>query len=74
MLDVIGAEKDDDVQDTMTDQNQASTADPGVGSGETHKCGMCCLMVGDDGIGCDRCSTWFHPSEMCLGFLKIPST
>ena len=68
MHDVIGAERDkDDVQDTMTDQNQASTADPGVGSGETHKCGMCCLMVGDDGIGCDRCSTWFHPSEMCLG-------
>ena len=37
------------------------------GSGETHKYGMCSLMVGDDGIGCDRRSTWSQPPEMCLG-------
>ena len=30
-------------------------------------CGMCGVMVGDDGIGCDRCSAWFHPTEICSG-------
>ena len=30
-------------------------------------CGMCGLMVGDDGVGCDRCSARFHPTEICSG-------
>ena len=30
-------------------------------------CGSCEVTVGDDGIGCDKCSTWFHPSSLCLG-------
>ena len=30
-------------------------------------CGMCGVVVGDDGVGCDRCSEWFHPSEICTG-------
>ena len=23
--------------------------------------------MGDEGIGCDRCFVWFHPSQMCMG-------
>ena len=30
-------------------------------------CGICSLVVGDDGIGCDRCPHWFHPSTQCTG-------
>lgn len=30
-------------------------------------CGMCGVMVGEEGIGCDRCSAWFHPTEICSG-------
>lgn len=30
-------------------------------------CGTCHFLVGDDAVGCDRCSSWFHSSSMCLG-------
>ena len=43
---------------------------PALGKGgesEVHHCGMCGHNVGDDAIGCDRCSNWVHPSEMCSG-------
>ena len=58
------------LKDTSTEQNQASPADPGIESEETHKCGMCNLVLENNGIGCDRCSAWFHPSEMCLGLSR----
>lgn len=52
-------------QSVQNDQN------PGpVDPEDTCKCGMCNLVVGDEGIGCDRCSEWFHPSEMCMGLSK----
>ena len=34
---------------------------------EVHNCGMCGHRVGDDAIGCDRCSRWVHPTSMCSG-------
>ena len=46
--------------------NQSSAANLDTDT-DIHNCGMCKLVVGDDGIGCDRCSVWFHPSEMCMG-------
>ena len=46
--------------------NQSSAASLDTDT-DIHNCGMCKLVVGDDGIGCDRCSVWFHPSEMCMG-------
>lgn len=30
-------------------------------------CNSCDTLVGDEAIGCDRCSGWFHPTVMCLG-------
>lgn len=30
-------------------------------------CNSCDTMVGNEAIGCDRCSGWFHPTVMCLG-------
>ena len=33
-------------------------------------CGMCTNQsspVQDDGIGCDRCDKWFHPTPQCTG-------
>ena len=35
-----------------------------------HNCGMCGHQVGDDSIGCDKCSNWVHPTEMCSGLPK----
>ena len=31
------------------------------------KCGLCKSVVGDDVIGCDTCSCWYHPSSLCCG-------
>ena len=50
-----------------------STQDACSSAGEATKdagssvCGMCERAVGDTAIGCDRCSDWFCPSEMCTG-------
>ena len=30
-------------------------------------CGTCDADVSDKAIGCDKCDTWFHDSEMCTG-------
>ena len=30
-------------------------------------CGLCNQLVGRDCIGCDNCTTWFHPKPQCLG-------
>lgn len=30
-------------------------------------CGSCEVSVGQDGIGCDKCENWFHPSPLCMG-------
>ena len=38
-----------------------------AGASRVDKCGTCKLAVDDDGIGCDRCEDWFHPSTMCMG-------
>ena len=40
----------------------------GTAEGQTQcACGMCGTLVGDSSIGCDRCSAWFHPTEICSG-------
>lgn len=31
------------------------------------KCATCDRGVEDDGIGCDRCGSWFHPNSLCTG-------
>ena len=31
------------------------------------KCGMCQMDVGDDCIGCDKCTVWYHPTSTCVG-------
>ena len=30
-------------------------------------CGSCEVAVGQQGIGCDKCDNWFHPSPLCMG-------
>ena len=37
----------------------------GAGSSSDFSCGLCNVSVGNDCIGCDRCSLWFHPP--CTG-------
>ena len=36
------------------------------------ECGLCQSesLVGDDGIGCDQCSNWYHPTQQCTGLTK----
>ena len=54
-----------------TDINSGE-AGAGEGSPESQmeasqQCGLCNLQTGDDAIGCDRCSIWFHPKTDCTG-------
>ena len=35
------------------------------------KCGLCDFQVGGDSIGCDKCSSWFHPSTLCTGLRAL---
>ena len=30
-------------------------------------CGVCNVSAGLDGIGCDECIKWFHPTSQCTG-------
>ena len=30
-------------------------------------CGICNLTVGNDSIGCDQCTHWYHPTPQCTG-------
>ena len=30
-------------------------------------CGFCSIVVGNDSIGCDKCSKWYHPTTQCTG-------
>ncbi|MPD03172.1 hypothetical protein E2C01_098797 [Portunus trituberculatus] len=43
-----------------------TTSNPTNPSADDH-CATCNQIVGDDCIGCDRCTNWFCPSGMCLG-------
>ena len=45
----------------------ANTAQSGAVTSGSDDCGMCKLLVGEDGVGCDHCDRWFHPSAMCMG-------
>lgn len=36
-------------------------------SGNTTPCGMCSEPTSDDAIGCDSCSSWYHPTTSCTG-------
>ena len=39
-------------------------------SSNTANCGLCKQEVGDDAIGCDACSDWFHPMPQCTGLTQ----
>ena len=41
----------------------------GENQNQSECCGLCSPSVGDDGVGCDRCDRWYHPSVMCM---RIP--
>ena len=58
-----GAESDNESPEVGV----AHTPEPATDRESDCACGMCGMLVGDDAIGCDRCSAWFHPSEICSG-------
>ena len=35
--------------------------------GDVSSCGLCNQPTGEDAIGCDQCSNWFHPKTSCTG-------
>ena len=44
-----------------------STCTDGLSGGSVvSSCGSC-EVAGQDGIGCDKCDNWFHPSPLCMG-------
>lgn len=53
--------------DTNSSERASSPNQDQSGAPEVHHCGMCGHNVGNDAIGCDRCSSWVHPTEMCSG-------
>lgn len=55
------------VQKRDSSTGSESARPPPNQSAEIHNCGMCGHKVGNDAIGCDRCSNWVHPTEMCSG-------
>lgn len=61
----------DNSAQTRAQSPTQSTPAAGPGSDPTTNsvdlCGTCNGATGSDGIGCDRCSNWFHPSTLCLG-------
>ena len=38
--------------------------------GSGNECGTCQGEVGDNGIGCDLCPLWYHPTQACTGLTK----
>ena len=45
-----------------TTRSTRSTAQVVMGT----KCMMCEVEVGEDGIGCDNCQNWYHPTPVCV--------
>ena len=40
---------------------------PSHGTGGVELCGMCRIAVGEDAIGCDSCTKWYHAKSLCTG-------
>ena len=36
-------------------------------SNSAEMCSLCSTAVGNDAVGCDKCSAWFHPKTQCTG-------
>lgn len=53
--------------ENVLDQDQDHSEQTHGQSPNVHSCGMCGHPVGQTAIGCDRCSGWVHPTEMCSG-------
>ena len=53
---------------TQGQRNTRSTRNSGINSECT--CFFCSSVVGNDAIGCDQCSAWFHPKTECTGLSK----
>ena len=49
------------------DGTPVSSRTDGLSGGSVVSCGSCEVAVGQDGIGCDKCDNWFHPSPLCMG-------
>ena len=49
-------------------RSQNSNAEPvALPTNDLSPCGVCNVSVGLDGIGCDECIKWFHPTSQCTG-------
>ena len=49
-------------------RSQNSNAEPvALSTNDLSPCGVCNVSVGLDGIGCDECIKWFHPTSQCTG-------
>ena len=45
----------------------SATGEHNVSSDDYTSCGLCDTVVGEDGVGCDRCEVWYHPTTQCTG-------
>ena len=64
-------------RDLRTRQTSISgSGETGAGEGSSlaqssmevgYQCGLCDQQTGEDAIGCDKCSSWFHPKTDCTG-------
>ena len=54
-------------QNRRTTRSTATSFQSPVGNGNSSQCGTCNTILGDDAIGCDLCTGWYHPSPQCTG-------
>ena len=55
------------VQHGGTPVPSPTSVDSLAGGSVVSQCGSCDVAVGQDGIRCDKCDSWFHPKPLCMG-------
>ena len=65
---IRGKGRGQSVASTQGQRNTRSTRNSGINS--ECICNFCSSVVGNDAIGCDQCSAWFHPKTECTGLSK----
>ena len=52
---------------TRTTRNNPVALSSTQASNSAEMCSFCSTVVGNDAVGCDQCSAWFHPKTQCTG-------
>ena len=56
---------------TQTATDSTTTTTTNSTNPTSYHCATCNQAVGNEAIGCDRCSNWFCPTSMCVGLPEV---